>query len=173
IPGACPNQTCPTSEVGHVPKRQERSPGARDVFEDLAPAGEEELMGVVEEVERRVREALLVVAGDRRWADAVVLAPPEGDRGADVRELEAPRPTQVRELAGQPEAAVAERLGAPAGVSLVRQSVSGRRRWAPAPSLEAPRGDAGGDAGDADHVLHVAGQRTHAVGRRHRPDERD
>src|SRR4029077_15138828 len=89
---------------------------ARHVFEDLPPAAEEELVRVVDETKGCVREPRFEVAADRRRTHVGVLAPPERHRRPYVRELEAPRPAEVRKLPREPQTSVPERLHAAARV---------------------------------------------------------
>ena len=91
----------------------------------------------VDEAQLAFGSAPLEVAADRRRAHGVALAPPERHRRAHVGELEAPRAAEVRELAREPQAAVAERLDAAARVRLVGQRVAGRRRRPPPPRARA------------------------------------
>src|SRR4051812_36779942 len=109
-----------------------------DVGEDVAPALEEQLMRSLDDSELCVRQSLRVRLADRGRADDVGIAPPQGHGRPHVGHVEAPWPAEVRELAGEPDAAVLERLHAPPRVRLVGARVARRRYRLPPPLLQAP-----------------------------------
>ena len=130
-------------------------------------------MRAVDEAEVRVRQPRGERLADRGRAHVVASPPPERHRRAHVGELEPPRPSEVRKLTREPQAAVPERLDAAARIRLVRGRIARRRRRQPPPPLEPTRRDARRDARHAHRRTHVALKLGDEIDRRHRADQRN
>jgi hypothetical protein len=127
----------------------------------------------VDEVQLRVREPLREGLADRGRAHDVTSPPPQRHRSLHVGELEPPRTAEVRELAREPQATVAERLDAAARIRRVARRIARRRRGHPPPPLEPARRDPRRDPRHAHHRPHVTLQLRDEIDGRHRADDGD